>query len=200
MRRQGSANRQGHARGEGVCLGSRRARCLERGMRREATNIVLIGMPGVGKSTLGVLLAKATSRDFVDTDVYIQAREGRGLQEILDGDGPAAFRAIEERNVLSLQYRRAVIATGGSVVYSESAMAHLRAAGIVVHLALPLAALQTRLTNIGTRGILRAPGQTLESLFHERAPLYRRYADVTVDCFGKSHERIVDEIVLANHA
>ncbi len=166
-------------------------------MQEGATNIVLIGMPAVGKSTLGVLLAKATSRDFIDTDVHIQAREGRGLQEIIDGDGPAAFRAVEERNVLSLCCRNSVIATGGSVVYSAPAMMHLRAGGIVVHLSLPLEALRARLTNLGTRGILRTPEQTLESLFQERAPLYRRYADLTIDCAGKPHEAIVEEIVLA---
>src|SRR5262249_19003541 len=124
-------------------------------------------MPGVGKSTLGVLLAKALSLDFVDTDVLIQRHEGRPLQAILNREGPAGFRLIEERNVRALHCHAAVIATGGSVVYSAAAMAHLQATGIVVHLHLPLPLLLTRLNNLGSRGIVRVPGQSMEDLFRE---------------------------------
>ncbi len=158
-------------------------------------NIVLIGMPGVGKSTVGVLLAKATSRDFIDTDVTIQAKEQRGLQEIIDQDGLAAFCRIEERHVLSMRYQGCVIATGGSVVYSASAMKHLQSRGIIVHLFLDLPGLQRRLTNMDTRGVVMAPGQTLAQLFKEREPLYRKYANVTMNCARRTHEEIVAAIM-----
>jgi shikimate kinase len=157
-------------------------------------NIVLIGMPGVGKSTIGVLLAKETSRNFIDTDVYIQAKEKRGLQEIIDRDGLAAFCRIEERHILSLRARGWIIATGGSVVYSPLAMKHLQSHGIIVHLSLDLPTLRRRLTNMHSRGVVMAPGQTLAQLFKERQPLYRKYADVTIHCAGKTHEEIVATI------
>jgi shikimate kinase len=158
-------------------------------------NVVLIGMPGVGKSTVGVLLAKALSCSFIDTDVYIQAREGRRLQDIIDAEGLACFRDIEARHVLSLECRGYVIATGGSIVYSEPAMRHLKASGIVVHISLPLAPLLQRLTNLDSRGVVMAPGQTVASLFAERSPLYVRYADVTVGCLGLTHEQTVARIM-----
>ena len=158
-------------------------------------NIVLIGMPGVGKSTLGVLLAKAAGTDFVDTDVVIQAREGRSLQTIIDADGLEAFRAIEERVVLGLDCRNTVVATGGSVVYGAAAMAHLAASGRIVHLYLPLPALQRRLANFAGRGVVIAPGESLETLFAAREPLYRRYAERTVDCTGLSHEAAVAAVL-----
>ena len=159
------------------------------------TNIVLIGMPGVGKSTVGVLLAKALSRDFLDTDVHIQALEGRTLQEIIDQDGLDFFRRIEERHVRSLKCRSSVIATGGSVVYYPAAMAHLRTSGRVIHLDLDLPALRKRLINLPTRGVVRVPGQSLGQLFAERQPLYRKYAHLTIDCTGCSHEEMVRKIV-----
>ena len=158
-------------------------------------NIVLIGMPGVGKSTIGVLLAKALSRDFLDTDVYIQARENRMLQQIIDQDGLAAFCRLEEEAILSLDCRRCVIATGGSVVYSAPAMEHLRRSAVVVNLELDLAALEERLTNLKSRGVVMAPGQTLKGLFQERQPLYRRYGDVHIRCADLSHEGVVGEII-----
>ena len=169
-----------------------------RARRRKAAhgaNIVLIGMPGAGKSTVGVLLAKALSRDFLDTDVYIQAKQGRTLLEIIDQDGLPAFCRIEERHVRSLQCRTSVIATGGSVVYSPAAMARLRASGIIIHLHLDLAALEKRLTNLSSRGVVMSPGQTLPELFAEREPLYRKNADLTIDCAGFSHEEIVGMMV-----
>jgi shikimate kinase len=159
------------------------------------TNIVLIGMPGAGKSTVGVLLAKALSRDFLDTDVYIQAREGRTLQEIIDQDGLEFFRRIEERHVRSLKCRSSVIATGGSVVYYPAAMAHLRASGLLIHLDLGLPVLRKRLINLPTRGVVRVPGQSLAQLFAERQPLYRTYAHLAIDCSRSSHEDIVRKIV-----
>lgn len=160
-------------------------------------NIVLIGMPGVGKSTVGVLLAKVTSRSFLDTDVLIQSRERRRLQNILDAEGTSAFRAMEERHILSLDCHGHVIATGGSVVYSDRAMAHLKAAGIVVHLALPLPLLVRRLTDLDSRGVVMGPRQTLRDLYEERRPLYEKYADVTVQCEGRTHEQVVDAVARA---
>ena len=154
-------------------------------------NLVLVGMPGAGKSTVGVLLAKATWRGFVDTDVVIQAREGRRLQDILDSQGVEAFRQIEERHVLALAHRCCVVATGGSVVYSDRAMAHLKATGVAVHLHLPFDILERRLTNLDSRGVVILPGQSLRELFDKRQPLYERFADVTVECTGLGHDQVV---------
>jgi shikimate kinase len=160
-------------------------------------NIVLIGMPGVGKSTVGVLLAKSLSRSFIDTDVYIQACEGRRLQDIIDTDGLAAFRDIEARHILALNCRGHVIATGGSVVYSDRAMRRLQASGILVFLTLPLPLLIARITNLDSRGVVIEPGQTFASLFEERQPLYAHYADIIVECIGLNHEQIVVRVEAA---
>ena len=157
-------------------------------------NIVLIGMPGVGKSTIGVLLAKALSRSFTDIDVIIQAAEGRRLQDIIDTEGTEAFCALEEKQVQSLHARGHVIATGGSVVYSAAAMAHLAEHGIIVHLDLAYDLLVARLANLDSRGVVRARGQSLEVLFAGREPLYRRYAQITVDCRGMRHEQVVEAV------
>jgi len=160
-------------------------------------NIVLIGMPGVGKSTVGVLLAKLTSREFIDTDVVIQAREQRRLQDILDKEGKAAFCRIEEKHILALDCRSHVVATGGSVVYSDPAMQYLKRGGVTVYMTLPLPLLEQRLTNLDIRGVVREAHQSLAVLFEEREPLYRQYADVTVDCTGLNHEQTTLAIVEA---
>lgn len=159
--------------------------------------ISLIGMPGAGKSTVGVLLAKQLARPFVDVDVYIQAGTGRTLQEILDAEGLEAFLALEEQYVRCLDVENHVIATGGSVVYSPAAMAFLRQAGRIVYLALPLEDVQRRLTDLQTRGVAMPPGMTLPELYRRRAPLYERYADVTIDCRGRHHQGVVDAILAA---
>lgn len=158
------------------------------------TNIVLIGPPGVGKSTVGVLLAKALSMTFADTDIMIQAAEGRRLQEILDSEGTDAFRVIEERHILALDLRKHVIATGGSVVYSPAAMAHLRAIGRVVFLSLPCEMLLRRIEDLDTRGVVLPSPQTFRDMYAERLPLYKQYADVILDCAGLSHQQVVDRI------
>ena len=160
----------------------------------QETNIILIGMPGVGKSTVGVLLAKFTSRDFIDTDIYIQAKEGRSLQEIIDQDGLAVFCRIEEHHLTSITRKACVIATGGSVVYYPEAMNHLKSSGIIIHLDLGLPSLEKRLTNLSSRGVVMAPGQTLAQLFKERQPLYKKFADLTIDCAGRTHEEVVAEV------
>jgi shikimate kinase len=157
-------------------------------------NIVLIGMPGVGKSTVGVLLAKALGRYFLDTDVFIQAEQGRSLQEIIDADGLAAFCKIEADYTACIDLTNAVIATGGSVVYSERAMRSLAERGVIVHLDLPVERIEQRLANLPTRGVVMEKGQTIRSLYDQREPLYRKYAQITIDCTGKNHEQIVAEI------
>jgi len=159
------------------------------------SNIVLIGMPGVGKSTVGVLLAKTLSRGFIDTDVLIQSREGRRLQELLNEFGRQAFVEIESRHVRSLDCRGHVISTGGSVVYGDEAMQHLKSLGVVVHLDLTCELLQERLRRTDERGVVKDRNQSICQLYAERQPLYRRYADVRVDCEGLKHEEVVSRII-----
>ena len=158
-------------------------------------NIVLIGMPAAGKSTVGVLLAKSLGFSFIDTDLIIQQETGRLLQDIIDKDGLDAFCIAEERAVLSVNTEGgAVIATGGSVVYSREAMLHLKQHGTVYYLELPPEELLPRLNNIKTRGIAMRPGQSIEDVYKIRRELYEEYADITVNCHGKSSEEVVTEI------
>ena len=157
-------------------------------------NIVLIGMPGAGKSTVGVLLAKALKRPFLDSDLLIQTREDRFLQEFIDCDGMEAFLDIEARVIGELQVQGHVIATGGSVVYRDAAMRHLRAHGTTVFLALPFPVIAARLADIATRGVTRRPGQSLEDLYRERQPLYARYADLTLQADGLTIEETVTRL------
>lgn len=160
-------------------------------------NIVLIGMPGAGKSTVGVLLAKRAALDFVDTDVLIQTAQQRTLQAIVDADGQAALRKIEEGVLLSLTRQYCVIATGGSAVYSELAMKHLKASGVVVFLDVDLATLEARVQDFSERGIAKDPDQTFAQLFAERLPLYKKYADITIKSVGHSPEDLCAEICLS---
>ena len=161
-------------------------------MKKE--NIILTGMSGAGKSTLGVLLAKALGMDFVDTDILIQQREKRLLQEIIDADGIETFLKIEETIVSGLSAQRSVVATGGSVVYSEKAMAALKQSGRIIFLNVPFDELQKRLGNITTRGIVIRKGESLRGVYDERLPLYRKYAELTVDCSGPDIEACVAEL------
>jgi len=158
-------------------------------------NIVLIGMPAVGKSTVGVLLAKRAGFAFLDTDIHIQTREGRSLQQIIQEEGIDRFKAIEEHHIRSLTCTSHVIATGGSVVYSPAAMEHLKSSGIVVFLDLPLGPLKSRLKDIDGRGVLRMPGQTIEMLYQERLPLYHRHRNITIACDGLTPDRVVRRIL-----
>lgn len=164
-------------------------------MTRNRSNIVLIGMPGAGKSTVGVILAKQTARDFVDTDLLIQNRDGRPLQQIVDSDGYLELRRIEQEVLLELSVRNSVIATGGSAVYSEPSMKHLKAGGILVFLEVGVATLEERVHDFSTRGLAKRPDQSFTELFAERSSLYRRYADVTVVCDGLSHEQVCKKII-----
>ena len=162
---------------------------------KNKSNIVLIGMPGAGKSTVGVLLAKALGRYFLDTDIYIQAVEDKELQQIIDEKGLQEFCRIEESHIICIDIKNAVIATGGSAVYSEKVMQHLEEDGIIIHLDLPFEEVQRRVTNLYTRGVVMEKGQTLAKLYEKRQPLYKKYADVTIQCSNKTHEQIVDEII-----
>ena len=158
-------------------------------------NITLIGMAGAGKSTLGVLLAKALGYDFVDTDILIQQKHKRLLQEIIDEDGIDAFLAIEEEILTELKTERSIIATGGSAVYSEKAMAALKEHSTVVYLSVPYEEIVARVKNIATRGIVLKQGNTLKDAFDERLPLYNRYADIVADCSPKDIEATLSEII-----
>jgi len=162
---------------------------------RTLQNIILIGMPGAGKSTMGVILAKALGRTFIDTDLAIQEKTGRLLQEIIDTEGADAFKKIEEETVLSLRFKNAVIATGGSVVFSEKAMEYLRKDGIVVYLAISFVVMEKRLMDITTRGIVLVAGESLRDMYNERVPLYGKYADITIDCPGEDFETGVGQVV-----
>jgi shikimate kinase len=167
---------------------------LRKHMNSKANSIVLIGMPGAGKSTLGVLLAKQLGLGFVDTDVAIQVREGQTLQEILDTSDYLNLRAIEEQVLLTEQIAGKVVATGGSAVYSAAGMARLKDNAKLVFLDVPLGELEKRISNFDSRGIARKPDQSLESLYEERCKLYRKYADIIVDCSQQSLEQSLQSV------
>lgn len=158
------------------------------------TNIILVGMPGSGKSTVGVILAKRLALDFLDTDILIQKTAERTLQEIVDQQGHRALLLLEEQALLSIDCRNHVIATGGSAVYSKPAMRHLQLNGITIFLHADLAALQKRVWNYETRGIAKRPDQTLEDLFAERMALYEQYADITVHSSHLNHDQVCEAI------
>jgi len=164
-------------------------------MMQTYSNLVLVGMPGAGKSTVGVILAKQTSRDFVDTDLLIQTSQERTLQNIVDIDGYAALRKIEEDVLVGLSVKNHVIATGGSAVYSERAMAQLKSDGLVIYLDVDLPALLLRVHDFRTRGLAKRPDQDFTDLFHERLTLYTRYADLTIKCAGLTQEEVCAKII-----
>lgn len=158
-------------------------------------NIILIGMPASGKSTAGVVLAKILGYGFLDSDILIQEETGRTLQEIINKDGIDVFLQTEEQTVLTIEVRKTVIATGGSVVYSENAMKHLGNLGKIVYLQSSFEAIEKRLDNILTRGVVMKPGQTIYDIYTERIPLYEKYADITVDAGTGSIERTAENII-----
>lgn len=159
------------------------------------TNVILVGMPGAGKSTIGLLLAKELAKDFVDTDLLIQLREHSTLQDILDRFGYLHLRAVEEQVLLEADFNNHIIATGGSAVYSDKGMQHLRRLGKVVFLDVSLDELRARIDNYDSRGIARRPDQSFEDLFRERRALYQRYADITVDCSGCDQRAVVQNLL-----
>lgn len=158
-------------------------------------NIVLIGMPGVGKSTAGVVLAKIIGYKFIDADIVIQEQEGKLLKEIISEKGVDGFIQVENRVNSSLDCHKAVIATGGSVVYGKEAMKHLSEIGTVVYLKVGYDEINGRLGNLKGRGVVLKDGQDLKSLYEERVPLYEEYADIIIDETGKNVEETVQELI-----
>ena len=158
-------------------------------------NIVLIGMPGVGKSTVGVILAKVMGYQFIDADLLIQQQEKRLLQEIIADVGVDGFIQVENRVNASIQAERSIIATGGSVVYGREAMEHLKRIGTVIYLKVPYVELEKRLADIQGRGVVLREGQNLHDLYLGRTPLYEKYADLSISEEGLDVEQTVSEIV-----
>ena len=158
-------------------------------------NIVLIGMPGAGKSTIGVILAKTLLFDFCDTDLSIQKETGESLCNTISRIGIDEFIKFEEKVICQQVFLDSVVATGGSVVYGEKAMQKLKENGIIVYLKVSPEELKNRITNIHTRGIAMKEGTTISELYAERAPLYEKFADFTIECDGKTAEECVDLIV-----
>jgi shikimate kinase len=162
-------------------------------------NLVLIGMSGAGKSTLGVLLAKALGMEFIDTDIVIQKTEGRLLQDIINDEGMDSFLRKEEKVISDLYVENCVIATGGSVVYSEKAMMKLKQDSAVIYLHVPYEEIEKRLNNITSRGIVMKQGNSLRDTYNERINIYARYSDKTIDCENKDMEECLNAILKFNN-
>lgn len=158
-------------------------------------NIILIGMPGAGKSTIGVLLAKSMGYNFLDTDLIIQSQQKKKLQEIIDEEGIGAFLKCEEQALTSIDFDCTVVATGGSAIFSERGMKHLKNGGICVYLTVSEQELVKRLSNIKTRGIACRKGETVAEIIEERRAYYEKYADVTVNCENATAEQTVEKII-----
>ena len=163
-------------------------------MSDKKNNIILIGMPTSGKSTVGVILAKILGYRFIDADIVIQEKEGRKLSRIIAEDGVDGFIDIENRINSEINADKTVIATGGSVVYGKEAMEHYKEIGTVVHLKVSFEALKKRLHHAKQRGVVMKDGQTLKSLYEERKALYEQYADITVDEGRDSLEKVIEKV------
>lgn len=162
---------------------------------KDKPNIVLIGMPAVGKSTIGVLLAKHLGMCFIDTDLVIQTAERKTLHELIAEHGMDRFCQIECRHVQSLKITNSVIATGGSVAHYDCAMQHLKENGTIVYMYLPFEDIKSRLADLNERGVVIEPNQNLAELYEKRKPLYEKYADITVDLTNLNHDQCVDAIL-----
>lgn len=160
-------------------------------------NIILIGMPGVGKSTIGVILAKIEGYHFIDADIVIQQQEGRLLKNIIADEGIDGFIEVENRINASIEGGSSVIATGGSVVYGQEAMEHYKSIGTIVYLKIDYDELKGRLGDIKNRGVVLKEGQNLASLYEERCPLYEKYADITIDETGLNVEQTIERVIAA---
>ncbi len=156
-------------------------------------NLILIGMPGAGKSTVGVILAKKTARGFIDTDLLIQTSQNKSLQEIVDQHGYRRLREIEEKVLLNIEKKNHVIATGGSAVYSKRAMQHLKKNGLIIFLDVELDELEKRVGNYQNRGIAKKENQSFAALYEERMKLYQQEADLTIQCRGLTPEMICEQ-------
>lgn len=157
-------------------------------------NIILIGMPGAGKSTVGVVLAKSIGYKFIDTDLVIQQDQGMVLHDIIEKYGTDGFNIIENNIIRHVNTDKSVIATGGSAVYGKEAMQNLKSIGKVLYLKLPYNEIKKRLGSLGKRGVLIRKDQTLKELYNERIPLYEKYADITINCYGMSIREITEFI------
>ena len=160
-------------------------------VKERNSNIVLIGMPASGKSTVGVILAKVLGMDFIDSDIVIQQREGAKLNELIEKHGVDDFMKREERAILGINVTNTVIATGGSAVYSDAAMKHLAKNSTIVYLKVGLDDLKRRLSDIKGRGVVLRDGETLETIYEVRTRLYEKYGDITV---GEDHASIEDTV------
>ncbi|WP_026490505.1 shikimate kinase [Butyrivibrio sp. XBB1001] len=160
-------------------------------------NIILIGMPASGKSTVGVILAKILGYNFVDADIVIQKKEGRKLSQIIETEGIDGFINIENQINSEIEVEKSVIATGGSAVYGKEAMDHYKNIGRIVYLKVSMDTLTKRLKNAKQRGVVMREGQSLVSLYNERTPLYERYADITIDEGDKTMEEVVADLLAA---
>ena len=158
-------------------------------------NIILVGMPSCGKSTVGVVLAKTMNKGFVDTDILIQQKEGRTLQDIINEHGNDYFHDVEERVLLDFDGENYIVATGGSAIYFDRAMEKFKENGRIVYLKVSLDTVLTRLNNIKTRGVTLAKGQTLADLYNQRVPLYEKHADITIEADGMTVEQVVECII-----
>ena len=163
---------------------------------QKKSNIVLLGMPGSGKSTVGVLLAKSCKKKFVDTDLVIQEKEGRLLSEIIKEEGLDRFVEIENRVNAGISAENSVIAPGGSVIYGEEAMKHFQDIAEIVYLKLSYQSVARRLGDLTKRGVVFRPGQDLKSLYEERCPLYEKYADYVVECDGQEIGETLEKVKL----
>ena len=163
---------------------------------QKKSNIVLLGMPGSGKSTVGVLLAKSCKMKFVDTDLVIQEKEGRLLSEIIKEEGLDRFVEIENRVNAGISAENSVIAPGGSVIYGEEAMKHFQDIAEIVYLKLSYQSVARRLGDLTKRGVVFRPGQDLKSLYEERCPLYEKYADYVVECDGQEIGETLEKVKL----
>lgn len=159
------------------------------------SNIILIGMAGAGKSTIGPLLAERLSLSFVDSDDLIADAHTTSLQKVLDSLGVRRFQALEEQTLLAIDVQHCVIATGGSAVYSRAGMEHLQAIGLVVWLDTPLAELEARVKNLNSRGLINPNGTSFAELYHQRLELYKKYTGLRIDCSQKNPQQIADTIL-----
>lgn len=157
-------------------------------------NVILIGMPGSGKSTAGVVLAKKLGYRFLDSDLVIQEKTGKLLYQLIEELGEAGFLALENKINSSILVKETVIATGGSAVYGAEAMEHFRKIGQIIYLKLTYEELEERLGDLHERGVVLKPGFTLRELYEERIHLYEKYANITVNCSGREVRQVMEEI------